>query len=183
MILLILGVGLLTALHLPQVKAAITARAGQSGYGPALGAISIVALALIVLGWRLSEFVPLYEPPIWGRHANFGLSFLAFLCLGIFLFRGRLRHVLRFPMGIAVALWSVGHLFANGDLRSLILFGGLLLSAILLIAIGINQGFRPSPETRSGHDLLSLVIGAALFSVMTQFHPVLTGVPILALTR
>ncbi len=179
MILLILGVVLLAALHLPQSKAAIIARAGASGYGPVFGVFSILALALIVLGWRLSDFVPVYEPPAWGRHANFGFTFLAFLSLGVFLFRGKLRQVLRFPMGIAVLLWSAGHLLANGDLRSLILFGALLIFAILLIAIGA----RPSPETRGGHDLVSLVIGAALFGAMTQLHPVLTGVPILTLAR
>ena len=183
MIMLVLGVGLLAALHLPQVKAAITARAGQSGHGLVFGAVSIVSLALIVWGWRLSGFVPVYEPPVWGRHANFALSFLAFLCLGIFLFRGRLRQLLRFPMGIAIALWSVGHLLANDDLRSLILFGGLLLSAILLIAVRMKQGAGPSPETRSGHDLLSLLAGAALYGVMTQLHGVLIGVPVLVLRQ
>lgn len=183
MILLLLGMALLAALHLPQTKAAIIAKTGEKSYGPAFGAISIAALGLIVLGWRLSDFVPFYEPPAWGRHANFGLTFLAFLSLGIFLFRGRLRHYLRFPMGTAVALWSAGHLLANGDLRSMVLFGGLLLAGLLLIGIGLAQDARPSPETRGGHDLLSLVIGAALFGVMTQLHPVIAGVPILALTR
>jgi len=183
MILLLLGVGLLAVLHLPQLKAAIIACTGEKGYGPAFGAISIAALALIVFGWWISDFAPVYEPPVWGRYANFGLTFVAFLCLGIFFFRGRLRQSLRFPMGIAVALWSVGHLLANGDLRSLILFGGLLFSAIVLIGIGVGQGTRPASEMRGGHDLLSLVIGAALFGAMTQLHPVLTGVPILTLTR
>ena len=187
MILLILGVGLLAAQHLvpalPRLKASVIARAGQRGYGPAFGIVSTLALALIVLGWRLSDFVPIYEPPAWGRHANFGLTFLAFLSLGMFLFRGRLRQALRFPMGIAVLLWSAGHLLANGDLRSLVLFGGMLASAILLIAIGVALGARPSPEVRGGHDLLSLVIGIALYGAMTQLHPVLTGVPILSLAR
>jgi uncharacterized membrane protein len=187
MILLALGVVLLTALHLvpafPQLKAEVVARAGQRAYGLYFGVVSIVALALIVFGWRLSDVIPLYEPPVWGRHANFALSFLAFLSLGIFLFRGRMRHVLRFPMGLAVLLWSSGHLLANGDLRSLVLFGGLLVSAAALIAVGIAVGERPSPETRGGHDLLSLFIGAALYGAMTQLHPVLTGVPILSLAR
>lgn len=183
MILLVLGIALLFVLHLPQTKAAIIAKTGEKGYGPAFGAISIAALALIVLGWRLSDFVAVYEPPAWGRHANFGLTLLAFLSLGIFLFRGRLRQILRFPMGIAVVLWSVGHLLANGDLRSIILFGGLLLAGLFLVGIGIAQDTRPSPEIRGGHDLLSLVIGAALFGVVTQLHPVIAGVPILTLTR
>jgi uncharacterized membrane protein len=183
MILLVLGVGLLAVMHLPQFKSAAIARLGQRGYGPAIAAISIAALIIIVWGWRLSDFVPVYEPPAWGRHANFGLTFLAFLCLGIFFFRGQLRQTLRFPMGLAVVLWSAGHLLANGDLRSIILFGGLLLSAALLIATDLAQGLKPSSEVRGGHDLLSLAMGTALYGAVTQLHPVLTGVPILSLTQ
>ncbi len=119
MILLALGVALFSALHLipalPELKATVIARVGQRAYGPVFGVASIVALALIVMGWRVSDFVPVYEPAAWGRHANFGLTLVGFICLGIFLFRGALRQRLRFPMGIAVLFWATGHLLANGD--------------------------------------------------------------------
>jgi uncharacterized membrane protein len=186
MIVLALGIVLFAVLHLvpalPEVKARLKARVGEQAYGPLYGAASIVALALIVLGWRASPFVAVYEPYGWGRYVNFGLMFLAFLCLGIFLFRGRLRQTLRFPMGIAVLLWGTGHLFANGDLAAFILFGGLVIYAALHIGLGLAQGARPSPEVRQGHDLMSLLAGAALYGVMTQAHPVLIGVPILTLS-
>jgi len=185
MFVLALGIVLFAAVHLlpavPAAKERVKALTGEKAYGALFGAASVIALLLIVWGWRISDFVPVYEPSSWGRHANFGLTFFAFLCLGIFLFRGRLRQWLRFPMGLAVLLWGTGHLLANGDARSLILFGGLIAYGLLHIGVGLAQGSRPSPEVHKGHDLLSLVMGAAFYAAMTQLHPVLIGVPVLSL--
>ena len=187
MIVLALGIVLFTVVHLipalPTVKARIKTRIGEGAYGPIYGLASIVALALIVFGWRAAPFVALYDPAHWGRYMNFGLTFLGFLCLGIFLFRGSLRQTLRFPMGIAVLLWGTGHLFANGDAAGLLLFGGFMVYAVLHIGLGLAQDVRPSPEVRGGHDLMSLMAGLALYGVMTQAHPLLTGHPILRLTH
>lgn len=187
MILLALGVALFSALHLipalPDLRAAVVARVGQRAYGPLFGSVSILALALVVMGWRMSDFVPVYEPAAWGRYANFGFTLVGFVCLGIFLFRGLLRQRLRFPMGIAVFFWATGHLLANGDMRSLILFGGFLIYAALHISIGALQGVRPTADIRSGHDFLAVMTGVALYGAMTQLHPTLIGVPILSLPQ
>jgi len=187
MILLSLGVAAMAALHLiaavPAWKLGVKATTGERLYGPLFGLASLAVLAVIVAGWRVSAFVPVYEPPAWGWLANFLLTFVGFLLFGVFLLRGSWRQRLRFPMGLAVIFWAAGHLFANGDRRSLILFGGLLAYAVAHIAIGLAQGVRPSPDVRQGHDLLSLLTGAALYGVMTQLHPVLIGVPVLVLTR
>ena len=182
MILLALGVLLLALQHLvaavPALKGRVKESLGERAYGPVFGILSLVAAAIIVLGWRMSDFVPVYEPAPWGRHVNFGLTLIGFICLGIFLFRGSLRQRLRFPMALAVIFWATGHLFANGDMRSLILFGGLLAYALLHLAIGIANGVRPTPEVRNGHDLVSVLAGIALYGVMTQLHLVLIGVPV-----
>lgn len=186
MILLAIGVLVTALLHLvaavPALKERLKEQVGKQAYGPVFGVASLVGLAIIIVGWRSADFVPVYDPPEWGRHANFMLTLIAFICLGIFLFRGSLRQRLRFPMGIAVLFWATGHLLANGDLRSLILFGGLMAYAAAHILIGSANGIRPSPETRKGHDLLSVVMGVALYGVMTQLHAVLIGVPVLTLT-
>lgn len=179
------GVLLFSVLHLlpalPRAKAAVIARTGARLYGPFFGALSIVALILIWQGWRGAGFTAVYEPPEWGRFANIGLSFLAFLLIGVFLFRGQLRQRLRFPMGIAVLLWGTGHLLANGDLRSLILFGGLMAYGLVHMAVGLATGTRPTADVRAGHDLISLLAGAALYVAMTQLHPVVIGVPVFQL--
>lgn len=182
MILLASGV-LLTALtHLvaavPPLKERLRAMVGARAYGAAFGLTTLVGIGIIVLGWRQASAVPLYDPPAWGTLANFGLTLVAFICLGIFIFRGSLRQTLRFPMALAVIFWAAGHLLANGDLRGVILFGGFLVYALLHMAIGAAQGVRPSPEVRQGHDLVSVLIGVALYGVMTQLHGALIGVPV-----
>jgi uncharacterized membrane protein len=184
MIILAIGVVAFAVFHLvpafPEAKAVAKARVGERLYGPIFGALSAAALVLIVWGWRVSGFIPVYEPPVWGRYLNFGLTALAFLCLGIFIFRGALRQKLRFPLAVGVTLWATGHLLANGDLAGLILFGGLLTYAVISIAAGIANKVRPSPEVRSGHDALAILAGMA--RAMTQLHPVLIGIPILPLS-
>lgn len=185
MILLAFGVFLMAALHLvaaiPPLKARLKARLGEKAYGPAFGIASLLAIAIIVLGWRASDFVFVYDPPSWGRHANYLLTLIAFICLGIFLFRGSLRQRLRFPMALAAIFWAIGHLLANGDLASIILFGGIFIYAVLHIVIGVLNGVRPSPEVRGGHDLLSILAGIALYGVMAQLHGALIGVPVFQL--
>ena len=163
----------------PPVKARVQQALGRS-YGLAFGIAATVALVLIVVGWQVAGDVAVYEPPMRARQATVGLLLLAFLSLAVFLFRGRLRQHLRFPLAIAVMLWGAGHLFANGDLASLILFGGLFAYGAAHLGLGVAYGVRPSPEVRSGHDVLSLIAGVALYVAMVQLHPVLIGVPVVS---
>lgn len=185
MSLLALGVALFAVCHLtlalPEAKAALRRRFGKA-YGPGFGVISLLPLVLIVLGWRMAPFVPVYEVPSWGRIATFILVLFAFLCLSIFLFRGRLRQRLRLPLAWGVVFWAVGHLCSNGDLASIILFGGMLLYALAHLCLGFANGVRPSPDIRQGHDAISIVIGVALYGVFAQLHPLFTGVPVVTLT-
>jgi uncharacterized membrane protein len=184
MILLGLGVALFAACHLtlaiPQANDVLRRRLGKS-YAASFGFLSLIPLALIVLGWRMSPFVPVYDPPSWGRIATFMLVLVSFLCLGVFLFRGSLRQRLRFPLAWAVVFWSVGHLFANGDRASLVLFGGMLAYALAHLSLGLANGIRPSPVMRQGHDVISIMIGVALYGAAAQLHPLFTGVPVVSL--
>jgi uncharacterized membrane protein len=189
MILLVLGVLATSLIHLvaavPALKAGLKARIGERAYGPVFGVASLVGLVIIVIGWQWTrevEFIDVYDPPEWGRHVNYLLTLIGFICLGIFLFRGSFRQKLRFPMAIAAMFWATGHLFANGDLASVVLFGGFLAYAIAHIVIASANGIRPSPEVRQGHDLVSVLAGLALYGVMTQLHPVLIGVPVFPLS-
>jgi uncharacterized membrane protein len=182
MSLLAFGILLFTALHMVAVLPGLKAGVGERLYSPVYGALSLGSLAVIILGWRVSSFVAVYDPPSWGWLANYGFTFLAFLCLGIFLFRGSLRQRLRFPMALAVMLWGTGHLLANGDAASLLLFGGFIVSGLLMLLAGIANNVRPTAEVRAGHDGLSLLAGAALYALMTQLHAALIGVPIFNLS-
>lgn len=184
MIVLGLGVVLFAICHLPlavpQATDALRRRFGKS-YAMGLGLLSLIPLALIILGWRMSAFAPVYDPPPWGRLATFILVLAGFLCLGVFLFRGSLRQRLRFPLAWAVVFWSIGHLFANGDAASLVLFGGMLAYALAHVGLGLAHGIRPSPVLRQGHDIISILIGIALYGAAAQLHPLFAGVPVVSL--
>ena len=60
MIILAIGVLLFVLLHgvaaVPHYKSYIKSRTGERWYGPIFGLASLFAIAVIVLGWRSSEF-------------------------------------------------------------------------------------------------------------------------------
>jgi uncharacterized membrane protein len=150
-------------------------------YGPVYGIVSLLLLMACLWAFRRVDIIPLYDPPPWGRHANFGLSLAGFIFIGIFLFRGSWRNRLKVPMAIGVGLWTLGHLIANGDTRTTLLFGGLAAVATLQGLLKLRNGpFAPSDE-RNGHNLLSVLGGVALYGLAIQLHAVIAGVPVIVL--
>ena len=145
--------------------------------------LTIFLGVLILAALRYAPAVGVYEPGMTGRIAAFLAIAAASLLAGTSFFRGSLRLKLRFPLSIALGLFSAGHLLGDGSLASLTLFSAMLALAIALILLNLRAGRRPEPELRPGHDLLSLLSGLALFAAMAQLHPAITGVPVLTLSR
>lgn len=161
-------------------KAALQAKLGKA-YGPMYGIMSLVLLASMIWAYRQSEPGFSYGLPLWGWWANWVLSLLGFVCLGIFLFRGSWRNSLRFPMALGVGLWGAGHLLANGDAKSLVFFGGLVAAAVMHVVLVRNtSSFVPGP-VRDGHNLLSVLFGIALYGITTQLHYAVTGMELIRL--
>jgi uncharacterized membrane protein len=184
MTLLALSIFVFGMVHLNSVVPQWRAHAKQTfgkAYGPVYGILSLLLLVACLWAFRNAEVQPLYQPPTWGRHANFGLSLIGFIIIGIFLFRGSWRNTLRVPMAMGVSLWALGHLIANGDTRTTLLFGGLALVAALQGIFKLRSGpFIPSDE-RNGHNLLSVLGGVALYGLAVQLHAVIAGVPVIVL--
>jgi len=170
------GVHLIPAL--PGVKGQLKDRFGMA-YGPLFGLAATITLLAIITAWSFAELEPVYEPGENSRLINMAFSFVAFGFLGVFFFRGKLRQIIRFPFAIAVIFWAIGHLIANGDLASLILFGGLLVFAVTYIVLGLANQVYPTRDVRESHDVLSLVTGLAFYIVMVQLHEVIIGVPVI----
>jgi uncharacterized membrane protein len=85
--------------------------------------------------------------------------------------KGRLRGAMRHPQLTAVKVWAVAHLLVNGDLASLILFGGLLVWAVLEVVM-INRSeawVRPAPG-EAKKDILLVVITIVMFLAITFVH-------------
>ncbi len=120
----------------------------------------------------------LYDPPTWGRHAALGLVWIAFILLaGSNGPVGRIKATVRHPMLFGVILWSTGHLLANGDQASALLFGAFLAWAVvdLISALGRRE---PAPVvTRPIADLIMVVAGTALYALFVLLlHRLLFGV-------
>lgn len=181
---LIVVLAVFGALHLlpavPALKARAVAALGKA-YGPCYGILSLVLFVAAI--WSFRQIAPeaLYGEPSWGNHANFALSLLGFLCLGTFIFRGSWRNRLRHPMALAILFWAAGHLLANGDVATTVLFGGFALIALLQAFLRSCNGLVVDGPVREGHNMLSILAGVALYGVAVQLHQVFAGVPVIQL--
>ena len=89
-----------------------------------------------------------------------------------------IKRVLRHPQLTGLVTWSVAHLLANGDHRSLILFGGLGLWALVeMIAINRREGERLRPEPPpASREVIGVAITLAVFALLFWAHPWFAGV-------
>lgn len=159
----------------------------RMGYAPFMGLYSLVALigfGLIIYGYDSARWVgALYFAPTWGRHVNMALMLPAMIALAAaYLPTGRIRKTLKHPMLVAVKLWAVGHLFANGEWNSVILFGSFLAYAVIdRIAVKKRGDTGPAgdaPISTAG-DIGAVVIGTgAYLAFVFHLHQWLIGVPV-----
>ena len=186
MILLIAGVVVWTGTHwFPALGASQRARLIERiGEGPYKGLFTLAivsAIALIVLGWRSTEFIHVYAPPSWGAWVTEGMMLIAlWLFIGVGSPRpSNAKRLVRHPQLMGVLTWSVAHLLANGDGRSVALFAGLGCWAVSMIAL-LNR--RDGPWTKpervpARRDLLPIGLALVAFVVLFFAHPHFAGVP------
>lgn len=168
-IVLLLGLALWWAAHLfkrilPERRAAL----GKKGKGLVAGALA-VAILLMVLGYRGTPSVTLWTPPTFLTHVNNLLVLLAFYLMSPAPAKGALLTHMRHPMLTGFGLWAIAHLLVNGDLASILLFGGLWAwSIVTKIVINKADPTWSAPEKgtlawdakgAAGAVLLVVVIG------------------------
>lgn len=183
--LLILGLLVWSAIHLiPSVgvefRSSLIRRVGIGAYKGVFSLLIILSLVLIVFGWRSATPNYLYHLPLVFQPVSFGLLFLAFILFGASNTKTRIKQFIRHPQMLSVVLWSLAHLLLNGDSRSVILFGGLGVWAILeIIFINRREGPWQKPEVPAwSAELICIAIGLAMFIAVIFLHPYIAGVPI-----
>jgi len=80
-----------------------------------------------------------------------------------------------------VAVWGIGHLLANGDIRSVILFGGMTIWAIVsMITISRNEGAWVKPAEVAGVKREGILLGITVVVYLVLFvsHRWFAGMPI-----
>lgn len=191
MTLLIAGLVLFIATHLvrpfaPGLRNAGIAALGKPGWMTVHGIVSLASLALIVYGFidaRENGGQMLYFPPTFMAHIALTLMLIAPICLVAgFLPAGHIRAKLKFPLLVAIKIWALAHLLANGESYSVLLFVTILAWAVILrisLKKRIAAGETKLPVFVSAkYDLISVVVGLALYAVIVfKLHELLIGVP------
>lgn len=171
-IILLLGLGLWWAAHLfKRIAPARRASMGDAGKGAVAAAIA-VGIVLMVIGYRGTDFIPVWSPPNFMVHINNMLMLIAIYMLSPAPKRGKLISGMRHPMLTGFSIWAVAHLLVNGDLASIILFGGLLIWAILAARIvnAAQPDWQRGPAGTYAKDAMFLVGSVILLGIIGVIH-------------
>ena len=190
MTILILGLAIFVLAHgfttAREARAAIIGRIGEGPYKGLYSLVSLLGVALIAYGfgaYRAAGYIDVWTPPTGLRHVTLLLMWFAMVALvAAYVPGGVIRSRLKHPMLVAVKIWALGHLLANGDLGSMILFGTLLAWAVFdRIAVKRRPNATPVlTETGFGRgDIIALVGGTVLYVAMIKLHPILIGVSVM----
>ncbi|MFC6672012.1 NnrU family protein [Marinobacterium aestuariivivens] len=182
---MLIGIVLFFAVHLLPLFTSLRQRLiDRWGRWPYLGVYSLISLAglvLMVRGYRAIEPDILWGPFGFGRLLAHGVMPLALVLVVAAYLPTFTKHKLRHPMLIGVALWSGGHLLANGDLASTWLFAPFLVYALLDIAFSRpRRTLIPVMQPKVLFDVLAVIVGLLLYSVLIVSHGQLFGVALLA---
>ncbi len=171
-VLLILGVALWWAAHLfkrvmPEQRAAM----GDAGKG-AVALALVAAILLMIFGYRMTDFIYVWAPPTFLIHVNNLMVLIAFYMASPAGQKGRLLNGMRHPMLAGFKFWAFAHLLVNGDLASIILFGGLLAWAVVEVIV-INKSepdWTPGEPGTYGKDAMFFVASIVLLGVVGYIH-------------
>jgi uncharacterized membrane protein len=164
----------------PPLKLKMISQFGKNGYKLIFALLIFSSLALIVFGWRSSIPSHLYLLPAFTKHIAMLLVVFAFILFGASNYPTRIKNFIRHPQLTGVIVWAFAHLMLNGDSRSVLLFGGMGLWAILeIIFINRREGQWVKQAVPGwGREIRGLVISLVVVVVVVMLHPYIAGVSI-----
>jgi len=185
-------------------------RLGAIGFGLAYSTLSIAVLAWLVVAAARAPYLPVWDWAPWQNHL--ALAVMLLVCLIVTLSVGRpnpfsfggarnadfdpgrpgIVRFTRHPLLVALALWAIAHLVANGDLAHILLFGTFAAFAILggrLVdgrkrremgaewdRLWARVRAQPVAGQLSRTSMLRFGLGLALYLALIALHPVVIGV-------
>src|SRR6476619_5323878 len=190
MTLLILGIIVFLGVHLlptfPDMRDRLIGRLGENGYRAMFSTLSMLGFVLIVWGFARAPVIQVWSPPNWTRYVAMVLMVPVFILLVAAYVPGEIKAKIEHPFLVAIKIWALAHLIANGDLASIILFGSFLAYAVVDRILVKRRGgaelvLAVSEAEARRNDLLSLGAGLALYvAFLFWLHPRLIGVSPLA---
>lgn len=161
------------------------AKRGESGWKLAYSVVAIIGLAIAIYGFGQMRLSPIYVwyPPMGMNHAVALLMVPAIIMLvAAYVPRNAIKAKLGHPMMLAVKIWALAHLLANGRLGDIIFFVAFLVWAILAFKTAKKRDrlSPPAPvSTSTMATVATVVIGLGVYVVFAFYlHPLLIGVPV-----
>lgn len=168
------------------VRDRVVARLGEYGF---MGAYSIViglGLGLLVYGWTKAPYVELWAPSAWTRWVPAlvmpwvmimqvaGYSTPSPTIAGMASTLGEsprgIHRITRHPVNISTSIWALAHLFPNGDVASVGLFGAILVLGVVGSLHIDRRLARRSPEAWARYAAVTSVVPfAAIASGRNSF--------------
>lgn len=192
MLIMILGLLIFLGSHSVRIFAddwrqAQIQRHGEMRWKLIFSAVSIVGLAIAIWGYGQMRLNPIFVwfPPTGLRHLVLLLMIPAFIMLvAAYVPHNAIKARLGHPMMLAVKIWALAHLLANGRLGDIIFFGAFLVWAVLAFRAA-KQRDRASPpaavETRAKATVLTVVLGLVAYYLFAfHLHVLVTGMPVMS---
>jgi uncharacterized membrane protein len=190
LIIMILGLVLFLGAHTlttqREARASFIDMLGEGGYKIVYSLVSIAGIALIAYGfsrYRAESWIDVWYPPVAFRHITVALMLPAVILVVAAYLRGKIYTTVKHPMLTGVKLWAAGHLLANGDLGSIILFGSILGWAVfdrITLKRRSDPGGLPIPIGGRRNDIAAVIVGTILyFALALVFHPLVIGKPVM----
>ncbi|MEP5757999.1 MAG: NnrU family protein [Litoreibacter sp.] len=174
MIIIALGVAVWISAHFFRFRAPNMNAVGKV----AVAVLVLASISLMVVGFRGAQFIPVWQPPAFMGHINNVLMIFAFYVFGASAAKGEkawLGTKIRRPQLVAISIWAVAHLLANGDLAAIILFGSMLIWALISIQVlNASQGqWDIPPRAGAVREIRLVVITVVLFLFVAAVHSAL----------
>ena len=181
MTLLIAGLAVFLGIHLVPVftslRSGLIRAIGDTPYKIVFTLFSFAGLLMIIFGKGQAGFEHIYLPPDWGPKVTRLIMLPVLILLAASNTPSHLRNFFRHPMLLAILLWSVGHLLANGDQASVLLFGGFAAYAIIdLISVNTRKSSERKQPNGIRGDSIAVVAGIVMYGLIFSFHASLFGV-------
>ncbi len=163
-------------------KLAAKSELGWKGF---YGLVSLAGFYLIIIGYAEARLNPtfIYLAPYWLRHLTMLMMLPAFILFIAPYFPSRIGKFTRHPQLISVLLWAMSHLFVNGNLADLVLFGAFLAWAMIdIISMKKRQQRKLTAFKASAiNDVIIIVVGSLLYGTyLVYLHGFLIGIPLIS---
>jgi len=122
-----------------------------------------------------------WSPPSFMRHITVGLMLFAVIFAVAAFIPSHIKTRLKHPMLASIKTWALAHLLSNGDLGSILLFGGFLAWGVYARIAAKRRGDLGPKSAPAGwfNDVLVIALGVVVYLALGYaFHPAVIGVPV-----